>query len=74
MRARASDLYERAQASADMRAEYIKVVSNQAPSPAMDLVLDICKELAVMAACEPRRFAEAFDNEVRSQHDRSRSG
>jgi hypothetical protein len=52
-------------AELDMKAEFRNVLQGHAPNPAMYLVLGLCKQLAVDAACAPRRFTTTFDNELR---------
>lgn len=63
--ARSETIYEQAEAHGDMKDQFIKVLTKRAPTPGMYLLLGLCKQRAMHAACEPKRFAAAFDNELR---------
>jgi len=64
--ARVGDMYEDAPVHGNMKDEFVTVMtSGRSHRLAMNLLLDLCKQAAVEAACAPTRFAKAFDNELR---------
>lgn len=68
--ARSTSVYEQAlsrakSAHVNMKAAFQSVLSGGTRPPGMYMLLDLCKQLAISAACALQRFATTFDNELR---------
>ena len=62
---RSSRMCNVASTHAVMKAEFCRVITGEASSGDMYMLLSLCKQIAIRTACEPTRFATAFDNELR---------
>ena len=49
----------------DTRAAFRAVLQGRERTPGLFLLLQLCQQMAIDAACKPRRFASVFDNELR---------